>query len=84
MYNRRTIATEDNLGMSQNVGKYAFPFLKIAVTLLFFYDRLQVFAFIVSRKMKLVPSLMCILIPLSALLCNRQVETNFKVRVPQG
>jgi len=75
MYNRRTIATEDNLGMSKNVGKYAFPFLKTAVTLLFFYDRLQVFAFIVSRKMKLVPSLMCILITLSALLCSGKFDT---------
>lgn len=75
MYNRRTIATEDNLGMSKNVGKYAFPF---AITLLFFYDRLQVFAFIVSRKMKLVPSLMCILIPLSALLCSGKFDTAAK------
>lgn len=61
--------------------KNAVSVLKIAVILLFFYDRLEVFAFIASKKMKLVASLMCILTPLCALLCTGKFDTVAKLFV---
>jgi len=63
--------------MSKNV----FFRMKNAVSFSFFNytDTLEVFVFFVSRKMMLVPSLMCILIPLSTLLCSGKFDTVSKL-----
>ena len=50
-------------------------FLKIAATFAVLNEHLEVFVFFVNRRMMLVPSLMCILIPLSALLCSGKFNT---------
>lgn len=82
MYKRRKFATEDDIRMTKHVfvewkmrKKNAALFLKIAATFAVLNEHLEVFVFFVNRKMMLVPSLMCILIPLSALLCSGKFDT---------